>query len=146
MKTKKFYLRGQAMVEAVVAFGVVMVVLVALLQLSNRSVVSSGAANRQAVATGYVTAGLQWLKQERIKNSLNEGLLGHCPSGTCNYCLNNLDWGNDCSVTNIAGTEYSRRLTLNSSVTDQVTATVAVSWQESGRTVTATQTFTFVKR
>ena len=143
MGYRKYF--GQAMIEAVVAFAVVMVVLVALLQLSNRSVTNSGEASRQALATSYATEGLQWLKREKIINSF-EIITENCPSGTCNICFNNLEWDDDCLVLNISGTEFIRTLKLENPAPGQITATVTVSWPEAGRTASSRQSFTFVNR
>ncbi len=141
-------LSGQAIIEAVLAFSIVMVVLVALLQLSNKSVTTSGAASRQALATSYVTEGLQWLKQFRADKGFGKdgGLLSKCmPGSVCTYHLNDLDWTNS-ATPNIPGTEYNRNLVMDSQTANQVVATVSVSWQETGRTATAKQVFIFVNR
>ena len=151
---KKF--SGQALVEAVVAFAIVMVVLVALLQLSGRSISNSGESSRQAVATNYATEGLQWVKNQRLNLIWNdfEAKCGTIPCTASNLCLNVLSWAADC-VTDpqISGTEYDRRLELVGAMVGvapntraQLTATVTVRWIEAGRTVTAKQTSVFVER
>lgn len=147
---------GQAMVEAVMAFGVAVVILVALLQLSNRSVGTSGVASRQALATAYVTEGLQWVKQQRTSDSGDgfKGLQEKCgpavPTCVEYYCLNQLGWYLTCGTdVTIPGTEYDRRLILTGENLDgkfQITATVVASWWETGRQMTAKQAYTFVDR
>lgn len=146
------------MVEAAIAFGVVVVVLVALLQLSNRSVNNSGTASRQALATAYVTEGLQWVKQERTNVAADgfAGLVKRCgpivgPTCGAAFCLNQLGWNSGaCAAgSTIPGTEYARNLTLvggDSGGKFQLTATVTVSWWEDSRMVTADQSFIFVER
>ena len=153
MEQKKIRLKtGQALVEAVAAFAIVMIVLVGLLQLSNRSVTNSGEASRQALATTYVTEGLQWVKDQRLSGW--PGFKAYCGNTIpCShtYCLNQLTWSvsGTCTSGNVGNTEYQRLLQLNGANPlgkDEITATVTVSWEEAGRMVTARQTFTFVDR
>ena len=56
---------GQAMVEAIVAFAIVMVAIVGLVDLSKRSVTSSGISQRESRATSYLNQGMAWVRGQR---------------------------------------------------------------------------------
>jgi hypothetical protein len=140
------------------AFAITVMVLVGLLQLSTRSVNNSGLSNRQSLATNYANEGMQWVKEqknilnfEKLKIKCNIGVFPNCTGA---YCLNTLGWNTGtCGSSTIGTTEFTRNLAISGSTVtangitkNQITATVSVTWNESGRSSSSHQTFIFVDR
>jgi hypothetical protein len=146
-------MKGQMIIEAMIAFAVTMVALVALLELSNRSVSNSGLANRNAVATAYTDEGINWVRQQHDGMSW-ASFFGLSSVMGIIYCLPSANippfdpptWpapgacgGGD----EIPGTIYTRELVMtNGTKTDNeglpqtyVQANIKITWSESSRTV-----------
>jgi hypothetical protein len=132
-------LKGQLLIEAIVAFSITMIALVALLELSNRSSATSGLANRTAQATAYADEGMNWVDQQESIMSwsdFNDVVAGG------SYCLKSLDFdsGGSClSGNEIAGTIFTRNLVFTTGVRNSknyIDANVTITWPEGSRTVT----------
>jgi hypothetical protein len=144
-------LKGQMMIEVVVAFTITVIALVGLLQLTRRSVGSAGGSGRVSTATAYANAGIDWISNEKTVNGW-AGLRDRClpvPGATCGptaYCLGDLDWSSPSC--NISGTEFDRNVTLTVSASMEtkstLVATVVVSWTEGNRPDSVTRTFRFI--
>jgi hypothetical protein len=143
---------GAVIVEVMLGFAVVMVGLMAILQLSNRSMAGAGVAQRQAQATGYANEGLDWVKgQVRVltwQGFLNLAAVSTDPPAV--YCLNELKWpaAGACSAeTVIHKTEFTRQLEMLQKIEGTNTlvgAKIEVSWIEGERTVTTNRQYDFV--
>jgi|SRR3989344_1337147 len=142
---------GQAVVEVLIAMGIVTVALLALIQVATRSVSNSGQSKRQSVATAYAQEGLEWIKRQRSvvawSNFYDNGNLSP-------YCLNTIPaawdaWSTGaCGSATIAGTEYTREARLTASVVggnQQLAAVVEVRWSEGGRTSSSRQETYFLR-
>jgi type II secretory pathway pseudopilin PulG len=150
-------LKGQMIIEVVVAFTITVIALVGILQLSQRSVNSSGAANRTALATAYANAAIDWVTNEKntsgwsgLREKCLPGELGY-DCGPTVYCLGSLGWSAPpCSDTNISGTEFDRSLSLSVAPVlppspKILKATVTVNWREGDRSPSVSRTFEFVE-
>lgn len=140
-------------VEVMIGFGVVIVAMVALLQLSNKSVGNSGAAERQSQSTRYATEGLDWVKGQQQELGWTEFLALAAPDSSPprRYCLNDLSWthtGSCGTGTTIANSEFTRNLEMSYS-TDGATGKnivnvqLVVSWYEGDRMATTNRTYQF---
>jgi hypothetical protein len=135
--------KGQMIIEAMIAFSVSMVALVALLQLSNRSAANSGLANRSAIATAYADEGINWVKQQR-KNMTWDAFLAAAQGGGHSYCLMSPPFSftlGGCNPTGneITGTIYTRNLTMTTGIRNSkvfIGANVTITWPEGNRTKT----------
>jgi Tfp pilus assembly protein PilV len=58
-------MKGQILVEMIIAAGVVMLGMLAVVQLSTRSLSGSGFTQRQATALSYTNRTVNWLKSEK---------------------------------------------------------------------------------
>ncbi len=61
-------MKGQILIEMIIASGVVMMGMLAVVQLSTRSLSGSGFSQRQATALSYTNRTMSWLKSEKDKD------------------------------------------------------------------------------
>lgn len=142
-------------VEVIVGFAVAVLGMIAILQLSNRSMGNAGVAERQALATRYANEGLDWVKGQVVELGWTAFLAYSTPAGPwppSTYCLNAFGWTavGDCAAgTVITNTEFTRTLYMSYS-TDAVTgknlvwASVMVTWMEDGRPGVVNREYEFV--
>jgi len=133
--------KGQMIMEVIVAFTVTVIALVALLQLTRRSVGSAGGSGRTSAATAYANAGMEWVTNEKIINGgswewLRKKCLPDEPANICGptvYCLGILSWSSpSCDISN---TEFSRNVRFeiqNDAAQRILEVKVVVSWVEGG--------------
>lgn len=145
--------RGQALIEAIMAMGIALVSIVAVVSLATKSVENSGQSSRQALATGYATEAIAWLKTEKAKGwkELINGLHSICstfPPTSCTRCINTLAWSSQsCTTTTIpTNSEYTREITFGMDASGNIPITVEVKWWEGGRHSSAKQAYVFVER
>ncbi len=129
--------QGQALLEAIVAFGVVALVLVALISAITVSLANAQYARNKAQATKYAQEAIEWLHQQR--DTQTTGWSGFYTKAGATYCVNNLSnyssmTASSCS-TNMTGTIFEREMTLTGNVaSDKVTALINVTWTQGART------------
>ena len=134
--------KGQVIVEIMIAFAVMVVAVVALVSAVTKSVSNSGVSKRQSAATAYATQGMEWVRGQR--DVLGWGGTGGFYAKAGAFCLNRLAWNSRPCVL-IAGTEFTRIVNISQVVGDvqQIQAVVTVTWVESARTQTTSQTTFF---
>lgn len=147
---------GQLLVEVMIAVAVVMVGLLAIMQISRKSVNNTGFSEKQAVATTYASEAVEWVRGQQTILGWKDISAKSNSTGLA-YCLNasNLTWPATTGACPGYTLEnlYKRNLTLKSSdigVVPTILVTVTVSWQEGSRTSDAnvpkvTQDTTLVK-
>lgn len=132
--------KGQMLIELVLALGVAMIVLVALVQVTTRSVSTSRFSKEQSEATTLATQAIEWMRQEKRAGWPEF----YARNGT--YCLSDLTWGtaNPCGV--ISNTMYVRTVSMQPQAVaagQQTTAKVTVTWEAGGKNFSADQTAVF---
>lgn len=133
---------GQALVEIILAFAVAVVAIVGLVSVATKSISNSGVSKRQSTATAYAVQGMEWVRGQRdvLGWSGTSGFF----SKSGDYCLSTLAWNSmPCGI--IDSTEFTRKVNMSRLVgpPQQVLTVVTVTWVESGRTLTTTQTTYF---
>lgn len=125
--------RGQTLVEAVVAFGVAAMILVALVAATTMALSRVQFANHQAQARAFAQEGLEWVRGERDKDW--DDFYDQTDADSQSYCLNTLGWTpNSCTTYELGDNTFKRDAVLTR-VTDneKVRVKITVSWQESGQ-------------
>ncbi len=138
---------GQILLELVLALGVSLLALMAVIQVTTKSITTAGFSKSKSEASTYAIAGTEWLRVE--KKLL--GWTAFAAKAGQTYCLNNLPpaWpgAGACSASSyITGTIYQRQVNLTTVVNqgnqgnqqgnqgnqqgNQVQAVVTVTWQE----------------
>lgn len=140
---------GLMLVEVVLALAVAMVVMVALVQLSTRSIKNSDFSKNQAEATSYANQGMEWIRAKRVGMGWygTSGFSGKADASGTKYCLgSSMDWtvGQPCSIT---GTIYTRGATLTfvPGSPERVKADVTVIWEQGGKSYSAKQNGIFTQ-
>lgn len=128
--------KGQILLELVVAIGVAMIALMAMAQISIKSLANSNFSVHQSVANGYSIAGMEWIRSQRDLDWTSF----LAKSGT--YCMNTLVWSTTSPCPTINNI-YTRTAVLTKISNTQVKAVVTVSWQEGSLTHQARQTNVF---
>jgi len=141
---------GQTLVEALVAFGVATILIVALVAATTVAVSRSQFVKQRTQAEKYAQEGIEWIRAERDNNNWNTYFLPQASSGGgSRYCLNTLSWttGGTCATFNLpAGGPFKREALLTRDVSgNKITVRITVSWQEGGRTHTSDQTTILTK-
>lgn len=132
---------GQTLIEAVVAFGVAAMILVALVAATTMALSRVQFANHQAQARAFNQEGLEWVRGERDKDW--DAFIAKANSSGVIYCLNSLTWpaGEGACIDYLLGDNLFKRdavLTIMDPPpadppNQKVKAQVTVSWQESGQ-------------
>ena len=132
---------GQVLIELLIALGVAVMAIVALVQVTTKSLSNAGFSKSKSGATAYAVAAAEWLRNQRA--SLGWDTFSSKAGQT--YCLNNLNWNSPgpCGTAQIGTTGFSREATLNTVSTKQVEATVIVKWREGTREVSSNHTTVF---
>lgn len=144
------YRRGQSLVEAVVAVGLISVVLVSLMSAVTFSLGNIKVGKSRAEATKYAQEGLEWLRNVRDEDwkTFAAKAVG---AGPTTYCINSLSWTlENCPPANyISGTNLVREVTLSGNGTSpadhtKVSATLTVKWVQGNKSsdVTLNSSFT----
>lgn len=135
---------GQAIVEIIIAFAVVVVAVVALAQVATKSVANAGAAKRAAQATAYAMEGMEWVAGQKFLISWSS-----FTNKNGDYCINALPagWANmtatgQCGGAVMTGTEFRRYVNVAPAGNEAV-ITVTVKWNEGLRTAAESQTSRF---
>lgn len=132
---------GQILLELVVAIGVAMVALMAMAQISIKSLANSNFSVHQSVANGYSIAGMEWIRSKRDVDWAT--FLNKSSVNGSSYCLTTLVWSTayPCPAIN---NFYTRTAELTKdSNSKKVQVLVTVSWQEGSLTHQARQTNVF---
>ena len=138
---------GQALVEVIISFALMLVALVGLVTVATKSTSNSGLSQREAQATAYASQAMAWVKSQRSTLSWTEF---SAKRGSV-YCLpgvDSFDWGTtavdlaNCGL--LSGTEYVRGVTVTGvtyyptpagTPIDQIVADVEVRLREGERLV-----------
>lgn len=130
---------GQILLELVVAIGVAMVALMAMAQISIKSLANSNFSVHQSVANGYSIAGMEWIRSQRDVDWANINKTG-------TFCLTTLLAWSTASPCPTINNFYTRTAELTKdSNPKKVQVVVTVSWQEGSLTHSARQTDVFYK-
>jgi len=139
--------KGQTLVEVIVAVGIIVIVLVAVVAGVVQSVRNTRFAKEQATATRYAQETIEWLRRQRDElgwEPFYNLLDADAASGVVTYCLSSLpetslifeallDKGAS-SCSQIGTSVFSREMTVTLAETqDSVDMVVRVSWQEGER-------------
>ncbi len=138
--------KGQVLLELVVALGLAMMALVAVVQVTTRSVSLVGYSKRQTESTTYADSAIEWVRNWKKDNGWSS-FAAKASAGGTTYCLNDLSWAPDTDCKVITGTVYTREATLTTLGANQIQLVVQVSHQETTgavvRTVSSNQTVIF---
>ena len=120
--------KGQMLIELMIALSVVMMTLVALVQISTKSLSNAGFSQKQAVAESFVSR-----EMEMIRSTKNKSW--------------DTFYANTTNETNvaIAGTEFTKTITYTKPDANTVTVTVTVSWTEKDKPFSSRQNTVFSK-
>lgn len=120
---------GQAVVEILVALGIAVIVIVALVSAVVASVSNSTFSKTQGEANRYSREGTEWIRGERDKDW--DAFASRVGSA---WCLPTLSWPSSsgaCSVTStIPNTSLRRETTLTLLSANQIDVTVRVYWAD----------------
>lgn len=143
--------KGQSIIEVILAFAVMVLGLLAIVQIATRATANSGRAKRQSIAGGYAVAALEYLRNRKdtlgwdsFVSTYTNGVLGL-------RCYNGVDVEESVSCS-LGGGVFTSRIELNvASVTpqpsglpvQQITVKSVVEWQEDFGVASARQTMLF---
>ena len=132
---------GQVLIELLIALGVAVMAIVALVQITTKSLSNAGFSKRQSGATVIAAAATEWLRGQRA--SLGWDVFAARAGQT--YCLNDLNWNlpGSCGTAQIGTSGFSREVTLITVSSKQVEAAVIVKWREGTRDVSSKHTTVF---
>ena len=150
--TRHFRLKGQSLVEVVVAFGVVIVIVTALLSSTLVSIKAARIGKMRTQAIKYAQEGIELARSLRDTNewTIFQAYAGGVPEGyTLTYCVDRmLSWpvsSGACSVPNI-DTIYTRNVTLTwDDINAQMAVKSSVTWLEGSITKTSEFTTTLTE-
>jgi Tfp pilus assembly protein PilV len=126
------FIKGQSLFEVVIAVGLSALILIAAVTLSSGSVRNASFSSNNAQATKYAQEAMEWLRGQRDAGweSFRDD---HSSSSGVESCLNTsppTTWASPpCSV--IAGTVFTRSVTLKTIDPDKINALVLVTWKDS---------------
>ncbi len=123
--------RGQMLLEVVLALAIVTVVMVALVQLSTRSIKNSDFSRSQTEATSYANEAMEWIRTDRNTKGWGAWWNDHPCGPTCG------DMGNG----------YTRDATFTPSdgSPQTMTISVTVTWDQGGVSHAAKQDAIFTQ-
>lgn len=81
--------KGQMLLEVVLALAIVTIVMVALVQLSTRSIKNSDFSRYQAEATSYANEAMEWIRADRNTKGWGAWWDDHPCGPTCNVVIGN---------------------------------------------------------
>ena len=139
-QTQNKYSSGQTLFELVVALGIGILMITAVVVLVTGSVKNSSFSQNNAMATRFAQEGLEWAKGEKEESWSSIFDKSSIGNGT-SYCLQTLSWSNGSSnCTQIANTVLTRTITMKKLDTDNngeyetIQATSSVTWADSNQT------------
>lgn len=112
-------MRGQSLYEMVVALGVAVLVIAAVVVVATISVRNTTFSQTESEATRRAQETLEWVRQERDGRTWDN----FKSLSNRTYCMQNLSWGNTgtCSASEkISDTIFRREATLNTKTVDGV--------------------------
>lgn len=142
-------MKGQILIEMVIAAGVVMMGMLAVVQLSTRSLSGSGFSQRQATALSYTNRTVNWLKSEKDKDwdSFVARLSGggeYCisdpPTWTLSPC--NINIG---SKGSFLGYNGKFTMTTYNSDVSRIKVDIYLQWDETNMTPRSQQSLVFTR-
>lgn len=120
---------GQAIVEVVVALGIAIIVIVALVGLVTSAVSNTTFAKTQGGATRLSREAMEWARSERDRN-----WNAFASRAGSTWCLSSLTWpgaaGSCAPSATISGTDLRREVTLSTLSDTEIGATVVVYWSD----------------
>lgn len=122
---------GQSLLEVLVALGVAVLVVLALVGATTIAIRNASFARSQAQATKYAQETMEWLRAERDNDWLD-----FSEKAGVTYCLSELNWNSPipCSVFALGDT-FKREVVLTTDLEgDKIEAKVTVSWREQRKT------------
>ncbi len=124
--------KGQMLLEVVLALAIVTVVMVALVQLSTRSVKNSDYSRSQAEATSYASEAMEWIRSDRNTKGWGAWWNDHPCGPTCDVVI---------------GNGYTVHADINQvpGMPQQMTVSVTVSWDQGGVSHSAKQDAIFTQ-
>lgn len=127
--------QGQVMIEMMLALAVLVLVALAAVQLTIKSVSNAGYSRRQSMASGHATAAVEWVRGQRDSLGWNQfsGYVGL-------FCLNTLAWtpGACASGSTIPGSVFTRQINITGSGNRNIE--VNVTWDNGGKIASVKQT------
>jgi len=139
--------KGQLLVEVMIAVSIVIVAIVGVVQVANRSVNNSGSAKRQSEATTYGTEAIEWVVVQKDLSGW-ETFVSRANNTYCFSATPPTGWPSTgaCTAGQLIGTpaQYKRDLVLTLVAPDnkEIRIDATVSWNEGGRTVSSKQSRT----
>lgn len=130
--------KAQALIEIVIAIGVAVLALLALSQISSKSITNTGSASRQSTATNYAQTAIDMARF--IKNDGGLAAVSNVKFDTGYHCFNGTSIadavGDYCAITSseYEGRVNMQRTTINSKI--ELTVTAEVRWVEGSLTRT----------
>jgi len=106
--------QGQSLIEMVVAIGVVMIIIVALVAVATISVRNANFSRNQSLATKYAQEGIE--EARRLRDEEGNNFFIDNPSG--------------CNITDTPAEGFSRQRTCSFDGDKTMTVTVVVSWTD----------------
>lgn len=139
-------MRGQILIEMIIAAGVVMMGLLAVVQLSTRSLAGSGFSQRQATALSYTNRTMSWLKSEKDKDW---DAFAAKLSGGGEYCVldtNPLTWVSAIgSCGTFAGYSGKFVMSVYNSDVSRIKVDIYLQWDETNMTPRSQQSVIFTR-
>ncbi|KKU02965.1 MAG: hypothetical protein UX52_C0007G0004 [Candidatus Amesbacteria bacterium GW2011_GWA1_46_35] len=124
--------RGQMLLEVVLALAIVTIVMVALVQLSTRSIKNSDFSRYQAEATSYASQAMEWIRADRNTKGWEEWWNNHPCGPVCDVIIGN-------------------RYTVHAGFTptpgspQRIAILVTVTWAQGGKSFSAKQDAIFTQ-
>jgi type II secretory pathway pseudopilin PulG len=136
----KGYQQGQSLIEIVVAIGVIVLILVALISAVTTGLRNAEFARNKGQATKYAQQVIEWLRTQRDAGWASFYDFAGPGGSSRTYCINTLAWPGTgpCSITNVMSGDsfniFHREVTLSQSSPARVAIRVRVFWEEGQRT------------
>ena len=140
---------GQALIEILIAVGVSVVALLAIVQMSTQAVSNSGFATRRSAATAVASKVLEWIRGKKTElgwDGFKAAYQGMCSLECCfDPTVDDLQ-----SVTCPADGEYLNTVSIRfvtpaPSGPEQINADVVVTWNEGSRVQESKQSMEFIR-
>lgn len=144
-----FKSNGQSLVEVVIAFGVVIVIVTALLSSAIVSIQATRIGKMRTQAVKYAQEGIERARTLRDNNEWVDFKAYYSEGATLTWCVGTAnDWpavSGQCSTPNI-NTLFTRNVTFTwDSVNEQMVVKSSVTWQEGNTTKTSEFTTSYTE-
>lgn len=126
-------MKGQTMVELLVALGIAALVLVAVVAGAISALSNVMFSRSQGESNRYARESLEWLRGQRDTGWTTFSSKASASPGTT-WCLKNLDWllpGTCSAADTIPNTTLFREATLTTVAANDIDITIIVSWSDS---------------